>query len=245
MKSSSSEFFNNWSVISSGGSITKELENMNIALILEQIKTLPITLKDDKRSLVKRGVLFETNIVAKQPRDKNRRKWMRFLSLFRQSEAVSALNTLKKFSTNDIASVIPIAAMEQRRYGMVTDSWLIYEYREGTPSTIKNLPAVIDELKKLHRHGFRHDDPNFGNFLLDDSNQLFLIDCKGKKRLGYFSDCFDYLLLSLRNHGTDINEVIKLADIKTHSFGFQLARFFYGYKQLRFRLKNFIKQRKN
>ena len=70
---------------------TKQSMNIDIENLLQEIAALPITLKDDKRSLVKKGVLLNQTVIAKQPRDKNRRIWSRILSLFRNGEAYQTM----------------------------------------------------------------------------------------------------------------------------------------------------------
>ena len=212
-------------------------ETGNAQKILQQLPELPRTLKDDKRSLVKQGTLFGKTIIAKQPRDKNRRLWIRVLSFFRASEALSAQQTLSQFAELGIESVSPLCVLEKRKFGCVIDSWIVYEFREGKESSLTELPDIITLLQQLHQNGFRHDDPNFGNFLIDSAGKLFLIDCKGKKRLGYFSDYYDFMLLSQRNEGIPFQELISRANINTSHFGFRLAEFYSSYKRKRTEFK--------
>lgn len=204
-----------------------------IVALLEQVALLPITLKDDKRSLVKQGELFGKMVVAKQPRDKNRRKWSRLLSWVRPSEARHTFNTLQNFAEQSIESVTPIAVFEKRSFGLVVDSWLFYEYRAGNATTREDLPRVITVLDQLHRAGYQHNDPHFGNFLIDDDNTLFLIDCKGKRRLSTLTDHYDYLLLSQRNADVSLADIGQHIDLSQQTIGHRLAHFYAGYKNLR------------
>lgn len=214
--------------------------------IVDAIHAFPTTLKDDKRSLVKQGELFGKKIIAKQPRDKDRRLWIRVLSLFRNGEARSAQKTLTRFAELGINSVQPICTLEQRKYGCLIDSWIIYEFREGQESNLSHLPDIIKLLQKLHQHGYRHDDPNFGNFLVDaDSQQLFLIDCKGKKRLGKFSDYYDFMLLSQRNDGVAFADLITTVNINTQHIGYKLATLYATYKRKRTEFKTKRRAAKN
>ncbi len=211
--------------------------------LLAHIQSFPITLKDDKRSLVKQGELLGKQVIAKQPRDKNRRKWIRALSLIRKSEALSAQETLSDFEQQGIESVKPICVLEQRKNGMVIDSWLIYEFREGSESNVTKLPEILSLLNQLHLSGYRHDDPNFGNFLVDSNDSLFLIDCKGKKRLGYFSDYYDYMLLSQRNEGVDMDTLIDAVGINTNLWAYKLAQCYAAYKRKRTEFKEKRRQK--
>jgi len=203
------------------------------------IDSFPKTLKDDRRSLVKLGKLSEFIVVAKQPKDKNRRKWIQFLSLFGAAEARKTFLTLLEFQLKGIESLQPLCLLEKRKLGMVVDSWLLYEYREGSVSNESHIPQIIDQLKLLHKHGYQHEDPNFGNFMLDESGNMFLIDCKGKARSGYFSDCYDFMLLN--RVGLSDVQIHELVDMNTHSIGYWLARLYQGYIRTRTALKVKIK----
>ena len=209
---------------------------------LEIVANFPVTLKDDKRSLVKCGELFGVEVIAKKPRDKNRRKWSRFLSLFRQSEALKTLSTLTNFWEKSIPSVKPICVFEKKCFGFVTDSWLFYEFKDGEVSDASKLHDIILLLNDLHRYGYRHDDPNFGNFLIDEAKQLFLIDCKGKSRLGSFSDCYDFILLSERNPDIEFEQVLSMANFDQSSMAYRFARFYALYKEKRTQLKKRIRR---
>jgi len=213
--------------------------------VLQLIADFPVTLKDDKRSLVKRGILFGVEVVAKNPRDKNRRKWSRFLSLFRQGEALKTLGTLTQFWEKSIPSVKPICVLEKKFLGFVTDSWLIYEFKSGEISDANKLPDIVLLLNALHRYGYRHDDPNFGNFLVDDDGQLFLIDCKGKASLGNFSNYYDYILLSERNEGVELEDVLSMAGLDGDDvpLGYRIAQFYALYKEKRTHWKKRIRNR--
>ena len=209
--------------------------------LIQQFRQLPVTLKDDKRSLVVRGTLAtarfngrQLDIVAKQFRDKNRRYWSRLLSLVRRSEAMHSLQTLCRFANSGIPSVTPLLVLEQRRCGMVVDSWLVYEFRDGRLSSKQDLPQIMQLLAKLHKNGMRHEDPNYGNFLIDQK-EMFLIDCKGKPRRGVMSDSIDYLLLPARNADITVDEIAHAFD--RQKLGYWLARWYQAYRDFRSRLK--------
>ncbi len=54
------------------------------------------TLKDDRRSLVQLIRINGKRYVLKVPREKNRRKWQRFLSIFRGGESTRECRQLEK-----------------------------------------------------------------------------------------------------------------------------------------------------
>ena len=105
-----------------------------ISVLRKQLSQLDETLKNNHRSLVLKGTLNGKMIVAKQPRDKNKRLWARILSYVEPSEAAQTLESLELFHQRDIASVQAILVLEKLRFGAVVDSWLVYEYREGQSS---------------------------------------------------------------------------------------------------------------
>jgi len=196
-------------------------ENSDVLLpgimeLRDEIHEFPISLKDDRRSLVKLGTMNHGQVIAKQPRDKNRRKWMRFLSLFGPAEARRTFIALLEFKAKGIESLEPICLLEKRRYGMVIDSWLLYKYREGKPSTECHIPQIVEQLKALHRHGYQHQDPHF--------------------RTGRFSDYYDFMLFS--NDKFD-DVIMPLIDVNKYSLGYWQARAYRAY----IRLRKFIKQK--
>ena len=216
----------------------------SIAEVFDGIAGFDKTLKNDRRSLVKLGALSGFNVVAKQPRDKNDRKWMRVLSLFSTAEARKTFNTLLEFKEKGIESLTPLCLLERKRFGMVFDSWLLYEYREGRESDRSHLKEIVKHLSLLHSHGYRHEDPNFGNFLIDENGTLFLIDCKGKARSGRFSDYYDFLLFEGRC-GFTREEVEALIDVDRSSLAYWQAQFYRGYIRLRTKWKVLMRRKRS
>jgi len=212
--------------------------------LLQAVFTFDNVLKDDRRSLVKLGVIDGVRVVAKQPRDKNKRKWMRFLSLFFLAESKRTYRTLLEFEAKGLESLTPLAFIEKKRWGMVFDSWLLYEYREGRVSQRSDLPQIIQQLQTLHKHGYRHEDPNFGNFLVDDNGVMFLIDCRGKSRSGLYSDYYDYMLLE-GAVGCTRDEIEALVDIDRKSIGYWRAQLYRGYIRGRTMWKSLIGRKRS
>lgn len=211
-----------------------------IATTLKTIDSWAEILKDDKRSFVKTGEFLGLKVIAKQPVDKNRRKWSRLLSLIRDGEAFKTMKSLLRFQKYGIPAVKPILVLEKREGGLLTDSWLLYVYREGKACSSDDFPQVVKQLKRLHKAGFRHDDPTLGNFMLDNDDQMFLIDCKGRPRIGYLTDCFDYLLFQNGNN-IKTEDFEKLITLEKRTLGYQLAILYFKYKKLRSRWKHWLR----
>jgi len=216
---------------------------LSINELLGLIEKFPKTLKDDRRSLVKLGEINHAKLIAKQPRDKNKRKWARFLSLFGAGEARKTFLTLLEFKNKGIESLTPFCLLEKRQLGMVVDSWLLYHYREGKESDKRYLASIVDLLKKLHSSGYQHGDPNFGNFMVDPSGELFLIDCKGKSRSGRFSDYYDFMLLT--RAGLTDQEIDAAVDMDKASIGYRLAEMYRSYIRLRSSFKTKIGRKRS
>lgn len=232
----------NWRITWSNSSFESQHLKYSCEEVLSHIEKFHLTLKDDKRSLVKRGDLFGLDVVAKKPRDKDRRKSAQFLSLFRSSEALATLNTLSKFSNNSIPSVTPICALEKVRLGMVIDSWLIYEFKDGQIAGADRLPDILNILNQLHQQGYRHDDPHLANFLVDDKNELFLIDCKGKSRISSATSIYDFMLLSERYPQLNLEDILSKFGYQKNPIGRALANFYCSYKNTRSKIKQKFRQ---
>lgn len=218
----------------------------DIQSLLKQITQLPTTLKDDRRSLVKQGSLFGKTVVAKKPRDKLRKPWSRLLSMVFDGETKKTFNSLIAFKSKGIASVEPLLALEKREFGRVVDSWLVYEFRDGQPCGVESLHEVIASLHHLHKQGYRHDDPNFGNFMRDLNGSMFLIDVKGRARAGRFSDYCDFFLLGNINQGlVTPAEIDALIDFDKTSLGYWLSRIYQRYKAARTYLKVLLRRKRS
>ncbi|MDH3640367.1 MAG: hypothetical protein OES09_18165, partial [Gammaproteobacteria bacterium] len=171
-------------------------------------------------------------------RDKNRRTWIRLLTLFRRSEVHFTLNTLDRLLGAGVPSVVPLVAVERRRFGVVVDSWLFYRYREGVRCEGSQFPQVIETLDALHRAGFRHEDPRLENYLYDE-NEVFVLDIKGKPRLGKVSDYYDFMLL--QQHTREVTLTSYLEPFKGE-WSYRIAAMYGGYRWWRNKAKKWIRR---
>ena len=215
---------------------------VEIPELLNLLPSLTKTLKDNHRSLVMLGELSGKLMIAKQPRDKNKRLWARILSYIEQTEAAQTLVTLERFHELGISSVQPLFVLEKRLLGAVVDSWVCYEYREGTPCTESCVPTIIEMLKHIHLAGFRHNDPNLGNFLLDQSGEMFVLDSRGRKRTGYFSDANDFFLFKKINSTLVNFQLSDVSHLDSTTWGYRLAAMYNKIKSARSAIKNKFKK---
>lgn len=148
-------------------------------------------LKNNYRSYVFIVTIDGVKYVFKNPRDKNRRRWIRFLTLFRKSEAVAALQSMQALLSLGILTTKPIASIEKRSFGMAVDSWMVYEYLEANPINTSDISKSYDLLCDLHRAGYLHGNPQEQNFLKTNDGEIVVIDAK-LKRFRIFT-CNDFI----------------------------------------------------
>ncbi len=124
-------------------------------------------LKNHHRSKVRRFHYEEKELVVKTPLEKNQRHWIRFTTLFRSGEAFKNIQGMELLADKNIPSTVPVMAAECRRSGVVTDSWLVYEFLEGTScfGHARDLPDVVKRLQSMHEKGLLHGDSQLQNFL--------------------------------------------------------------------------------
>ncbi|MBZ4683373.1 MAG: hypothetical protein PWP46_1692 [Fusobacteriaceae bacterium] len=194
-------------------------------------------LKDSTRSVVKLINYDNKKIVIKIPVEKNKRKWIRFLTLFRKSEILKNLKSMEILLKNGIKTNKPIAGIEYRKYGMVFDSFMIYEYIEGTVVTKEDAKEVIDLLKKIHKLGYLHNDPQKRNFLKNEA-ELITIDTSLKKKNIFISKILENM--EYIKFAVDISEAYKY--IELNKISFKLAKFLYNFFRIKRKLSKKLKK---
>lgn len=153
------------------------------------------TLKDDARSLVQLIRINGKRYIYKIPREKNRRKWQRFISIFRGGESMRECCQLEKLMLNGFNAPRPFLAVEKKVMGMTVDSFSLSEYIESREGTEKDIDMICRTLKEIHGKGFLHGDSQIQNFLVTD-NRIYLIDCKLLKNIyGKFGEAYEYIYL--------------------------------------------------
>lgn len=168
--------------------------------IVEQIESgdykLLETLKDSPRSKVLKISLNGLILVLKYPIEKNRRAWIRLLTLVRLGEAFKNLLSMQLLISNRIRTTKPYLACEYRKYGMVHNSWLLYYYLEGEAclDKPKTFARVVDLLKTMHRKNILHGDPQIRNFILSE-NELYVIDANPKRASSAYGRAYEFAYL--------------------------------------------------
>lgn len=140
-------------------------------------------LKNDKRSLV---LYIETEttpskkVVLKIPKEKNSRKWQRFLSIFRGSESKREFFNCEFIKENGFLGAVPLVAVEKKRGILVVDSYFVLTFIDGKHADFKNINLALETLYKIHDKGYTHGDSQLPNFIINN-HEVYLIDCKLKK----------------------------------------------------------------
>jgi len=154
------------------------------------------SLKDHHRSIVQRIDIDNQDLVLKVPLEKNTRKWIRLMTWFRMGEAHKNLDGMERLWSKEIKTTIPLMAVEKRSTGMVTDSWLVYEYLDGI--TCHEQPQyyeeVINTLGQMHKKGFLHGDPQIRNFVAVDDD-IYVIDSNPKSAWSAFDRAYEWAYL--------------------------------------------------
>lgn len=211
------------------------------------LKTLNIqhTFKDDKKIHV---FLFDfqgKKYIYKEPRERNNRKWERFLTLFRPSESTRFFNSYLKLLELGLKCPTPILSYEEIKLGMVVRSFFIYEFIEGDPAYPPHKEIVFEELKKLHKLGYTRRDPNLNNFLINDKG-IYFIDFKINKPLFFKQTRIKLEKIYFNKHQPPRIEPTRKLNLPVEkNFTYILANFFLKAKgksnSFKYKVKNFFK----
>ncbi len=198
------------------------------------------TLKSNQRSIVKKFSFHNQLYIFKIPLEKNQRKWIRFTTLYRKSEAERSLDTMQQLINMGFHTTKPVLAFLKSQHRMITDSFTIYEYLTAKPVDKTHLPQIIKVLHALHQKSFIHNDPHAENFLHSD-HQLFLIDANIKK-IFFFKDlrfAFEFVYLSQMNP-----ESKAFLSKESHTLSFKIATLYFHYLNLWRKFKRVVRRKK-
>ena len=196
-------------------------------------------LKDHPRSKVSHIKLDKVDLVLKVPREKNKRAWIRFLTLFRKSEVFKNLLGMKLLNTLGFSTTKSLLACEYRKWGMVTDSWLLYQYLYGKecldrPATFE---SVVELVENMHAKHILHGDAQIRNFLTNGTD-IYTIDANPKKSTSSFAKAYE--LAYLKRSQPNIEHVFRKE--KKRTFMYWLAVKFDFYERLFARKKRALKK---
>ena len=199
-----------------------------------------LVLRDHHRSQVNKIKLQGASFVVKTPNNKNKSLWIQFTTLYRDSEVLKDLKSQILLNNLNINTVKPVAALEIRRFGMVVDSRIIYQFKKGSEISIKHYPAMISIMNTLHRNGYLHDDAHTKNFL-QENDQVFAIDCKPRNNLfGQPGIAHNYITLARRSgHPHEIYQLV--GSSPSTQYIYKLMNGLINFQQIQRTIKNKLK----
>lgn len=194
-------------------------------------------LRKHHRSIVEKKQLKNVEYVVKQPNNKNHSLWVRFTTLYRDSEVLRDLKSQFLLDQIGIHTVTPVAALEKRKFGMVIDSKIIYFYKIGSEITQQHYPQMLNIMNILHTNGYLHDDPHTNNFLQEHDN-VFVIDCKPKNNY-FFGFGIAHNNISLARRSENSSKIYSLLGKNPdQNIGYKLVSGFINIQQTRRAVKN-------
>lgn len=153
-------------------------------------------LKEHHRSIVSRFSFKNRDLVLKIPLEKNKRPWIRFTTLYRDGEAYRNIYAMELLASLEIPSTVPVLAAEMQNRGMVTDSFLVYEYLDGTSCSdhAEWYPLVVERLASMHDKGILHGDSQIQNFL-QTGGMISVIDSSPSTIRNHYQVAYEYVYL--------------------------------------------------
>lgn len=174
---------------------TQERNKKYLESIKNRSYTVEKILKDDHRSFVALIQIENERVIYKVPKEKNSKKWQRFLSIFRGSESKREFFIGRKILDSGFNGATPILAWEKIENFMAVDSFYLMSYIDSHSAKIEEAELVAEELKKIHKKGLLHGDSHLQNFMIKDK-KVYLIDCKlEKNRFGKMSELLEFINL--------------------------------------------------
>lgn len=153
-------------------------------------------LKATKRNYVAKIKFKGKSYVLKSPRNEFRIPQRKLATILKKGEALSSLVNITKAREAGVTELVaPFLAMQKRKYGMIKESYIIYEYIEGKSAYLSEIPEIVKLAKKMHDKGFYHGDLNPSNFLVTEDG-MRVIDTQAKKYMaGKYRVNYDMLTL--------------------------------------------------
>lgn len=136
--------------------------------------------RDNGRTLSARVRFLDESLVLKVPRARNGRQWERFLTRFRESDALRTFRNLELLTGMDFGAPDPVLACEHRHKGVVVDSFVCYRFVEGRSAGPQDAEKILAALRALHERGYLRSDAQLANFLISGETVTF-IDFRLKK----------------------------------------------------------------
>lgn len=175
--------------------------------------------KNDKRSYIAVIEFRGNKFILKFPKNEVRIPQRKIMTLLKKGEALNTYDRTNKYQEKGLNNLCDIYAVGvKRKYGMISDSFMIMEYIDGIetqPEKKEDIDLLMKGLKKLHSYGLKHGDANPRNFIIEKSTgNLKIIDTQLKKDAFKIGSNYDYVNLFY----SEVKEALEYTDTKTVSF---------------------------
>lgn len=165
-------------------SVLPETESKHlVARVLDDRIDFSPVYKDTDKCLVGRFQYPDLGeLVLKIPRARSRRRWERFLTLFRSGEGIRQFENMQKLLELGLKGPRPVLAAEKRRKGVVVDSFYAYGFVAGREGSRNDLDAIVKALLPLYEQGYCRADPQVANHIIE-GDEVYLIDFRVSRPL--------------------------------------------------------------
>lgn len=130
--------------------------------------------RDNWRTLSAKVRFQDDSLLLKVPRARNGRRWERFLTRFRESDALRTFRHIEQLSAMGFGTPEPVLACECRHHGVVVDSFVCYRFVDGRPAGPQDADKILQSLRTLHRRGLLRSDAQLANFLMVRDEVTFI-----------------------------------------------------------------------
>jgi len=180
--------------------------------------------KNDKRSYIAVVEFKGKRFILKYPKNEVKIPQRKLMTLVKNGEALNTYKRTKKYQKKGLDNLCDIYAVGiKRKYGMISDSFMIMEYIDGIetqPEKKEDIKLLMKGLKKLHSYGLKHGDANPRNFIIEkNTGKLKIIDTQLKKDLFKIGRNYDYVNLFY----SEVEEALNFVNTKTLSFKIAMA----------------------
>lgn len=190
-----------------------------------------------------------------------RNVFKRLLSPLHNSKAERSFSAARHLIANNLDTPFPLAFLEKRKRGFITESYYITEYIDDyikirdylreNPENYKEIKELIltvsDYVKRMHDSEMVHRDLNLANFLLSGKGKkkrLVLVDLNRyriRKRISHFSRVFDIGRLYWGKHRTEFFQIYSGENKKIKKWQ-RFFNFYYSWRKRRRRFKKLLKK---
>lgn len=175
--------------------------------------------KNDKRSYIAVIEFKGSKFILKFPKNEVKIPQRKIMTLLKKGEALNTYERTNKYQEKGLDNLCDIYAVGvKRRYGMISDSFMIMEYIDGEetqPDKIEDIELLMKGLKKLHSYGLKHGDANPRNFIIEkNTGNLKIIDTQLKKDVFKIGSNYDYVNLFY----SEVRQALKYVDTRTAAF---------------------------